>query len=149
MAGIKRTIIQSFSAVNGATVLAHVNAPANQRLKILKIGLYFKGTSTTDPPALIEWGPATVDTPGDALTIRTADPGVTETTQIGGGVKGTATPAISAFTPVVTARRHPQSYYEHFRPDDNPLPIKGGQKHALRVTTAAAVDIEMNIEVEE
>lgn len=150
MAAINRVINVGFSSVNGAVPLLFITAAANVRLKVDKIGIYPRGTSTTDPPVLVEW--CRVQTPGggNAQTPVAVDPGVTETAQF---TVTAAAPTPVTFggtvTPVVTARRHPQGFLEIFRPTDDPLLIKGGETHGLRVTTGAAVDIQVCIEVEE
>jgi hypothetical protein len=151
MAGITRVINASYSSVNGATPLMYITAAANQRLRVGKVGVYPAGTSTTEAPMLIEWGRITTPASGDALTslISTIDPNAAEAVSFSGGSKGSASPTFGAIAPILTARRHPQGFFEAYRPADDHLYIKGGETHGLRITTAASVNIQVSIEIEE
>ena len=138
----------SLTAATAKTVFS-MTAPANQRLKLKGIELFFKGTSATDTPVKCELSLVT----SDAGTATTATPSkndndMAETAQ--GVYKTNYTSEPSTYgANLRTWEVHPQTGLVLYFPLHDEPRLKGGTEMALRLTAAQAQTVSANAVVEE
>ena len=138
----------SLSAATAKTVFS-MTAPANQRLKLKGVELFFKGVSATDTPVKCELSLVTTDG-GTATTATPAknDNDMAETAQ--GVYKTNYSLEPSAYgANLRTWEVHPQTGLVLYFPTHDEPRLKGGTEMALRLTAAQSQTVSVNAIVEE
>lgn len=138
----------SLTAATAATI-ATAKAPANQRLRIKGIELFFKSVSPTDTPVKVELSRITTDG-GTATSITPAkmDDDLGETAQ--GTYKAVYT--VEPTTYGANGRTweiQPQIPFVYYFPVGDEIYIKGGNIWGIRLTAAQAQTASCNLIVEE
>lgn len=145
--GIARTNEVALSAATAKTVLQLI-APANQRLKLLRWGLYFDGTSATDEPVYVRLLRQTTAGTMSALTIVKNNAGDAETLQ--GTAQHTATVEPTASDVLDSVNIHPQGGgYEVIFPVGQEVVISGGGRLGIECTASATVNVTAKFVYEE
>ena len=139
----------ALTAATAKTVFS-MTAPANQRLKLKGIELFFKGTSATDTPVKCELSLVTTEGAAIATTATPAknDNDMAETAQ--GVYKTNYTSEPSTYgANLRTWEVHPQTGLVLYFPLHDEPRLKGGTEMALRLTAAQAQTVSVNAIVEE
>jgi len=145
--GIARTNEIALSASTAKTVLQLV-APSNQRLKLLRWGLYFDGSSATDSPVYIRLLRQTTAGTMTSLSIVKNNSGDSETLQ--GTAQHTATVEPTAGDVVDSINVHPQGGgYEVIFPVGQEIIIPGGGRIGIECTAGASVNVTAKFIYEE
>ncbi len=120
-------------AVGGASNLTvlQVAAPANQRLKLKRWGVFFDGTSGNQEPVVVSLKRQTSAGTMSSLTPVKQSAG-SETVQSTAAHTATAEP--TAGDTIDVAEVHPQSGYEVLIPFDMPIEIPGGGRVGIHCT---------------
>jgi hypothetical protein len=153
MAGLNLTVASGEVTLTAATALTvlTVKAPANQRLRIKGIEVFFKSTSPTDTPVKIEWGRITTDgQTGTATAVTPAkhDDEMGETAQ-GTYFKNYGTEPTTYGTIFKTWEVQPQVPFVLYFPQGDEIYVKGGNEFGLRLTAAQGQTCSINLIVEE
>lgn len=123
----------------GATeTLIQLVAAANHRVKILRWGVFFDGTTVTDEPIQVELLRQTTAGTASALTPVKADDSIADTLQTTAQQDFTVEPAAGDILDSIEV--HPQQGYEIIYPLGQEFIIGGGDRIGLRVTTPAGVN---------
>jgi hypothetical protein len=149
MAGLMGSFVTAEVALSAgvAKSVAKVVAPANHRLIIKSIALYFDGTSVSAEPALIEWGFLSTAGTFTSLTPAKMVSGDPETLQATGGHTATAEPTYSS---VISRKEcHTQAGHMEFFPAGQEPVLAGGASLGVRVTSPGAVNVAATIVYEE
>lgn len=142
---IAQTAEIALSADVEKTVMQIV-APANQRLKVLRWGIYFDGTVVTAEPAQVRLLRQTTAGTMSSLTpvkIGTAS----ETIQASAYHTATAEP--TAGDVLDMAECHIQGGYEVIFPIGQDIKIPGGGRLGIAINSPSAVNVRAKIVVEE
>ena len=149
MAGL-RCAIQiaetSLSAATAKTVMQLV-APANQRLKVARVGVFFNGTSTTAQPVQVRVLRQTSAGTMSALTPVKLNNSDGETIQSTAQQNASAEPTASDVYDVWEI--HPQSGYDVMYPLGQELVVKGGDRLGIECTAQATVSVRAKMWYEE
>jgi len=132
----------------GATpkTVIQISAPANQRLKVKRWGIFFDGVNGSAEPVQVRLLRQTT-----AGTMSTMTPvkqvAGNETVQTTAQYNATAEP--TAGDVIDVAEVHPQSGYEVIIPFDMPIEIPGGERIGIECTAPDAVNARGKIVFEE
>lgn len=127
--------------------LMQLVAAANQRVKLLEIGISFHGISNTDNPIQVDLMYQSTAGTMTGLTCLAIDPDLTETIQT--TAQHTATVEPTAGNVIATWAVHPQTGIVYQVPrGDEPI-IKGGGRIAVVVTAAVSVNADVYMKFEE
>jgi len=151
MAGLRvtaeNTANVALSAATAKTVI-QLNAPANQRLKIQRVGVFFDGASTTAVPGDVQLVRKTTAGTGTALTLTKQTSADSETIQTGAtenhAAEGTNTTDI-----IDQWKVHPQQGLDLTYAFGQEKMIVGGGRLALVCNFPAAVNVRAKIDFEE
>jgi len=148
MAGLICVALTAEVALAAATAktIMQIIAPANQRLKIKRWGVFFDGISGTAAAVEVRLLRQT-----DAGTVSALTPVsqavATETVQTTAGHTATVEPTAGDILDM--AEVHPQSGYEVIIPFDMPIEIPGGGRVGIECTAPAIVNVRAKIIFEE
>jgi len=135
---------------SGTKTFLQIIAAAGHRVRCQSIGIASSGTSSTDPPFLVQIvrqttaGTMTAGTNGtnlsrkndtDAETIQT-------TTRVNATVEPTTTDIIWEMYV------HPQSPYKEYFPLGQEIYIPNGERLGVRITTSAAITYNTTVEMD-
>lgn len=150
MAGLRVTAENSAAvALAAATVktVLQLNAPANQRIKIQRVGIFFDGASTTAVPVLTRLIVATTAGTNTALTLNKQVSSDSETIQTTAGENASAEPTKTTLLDQWLI--HPQQGLDITYAFGQEKIIVGGGRVALDVNAPAAVNCRAKIDFEE
>lgn len=150
MAGLRVTAENSAAvALVAATVktVLQLNAPAQQRLKIQRVGIFFDGASTTAVPVLVRLIIATTAGTNTALTLNKLVSSDSETIQTTAGENASAEPTKTTLLDQWLI--HPQQGIDLTYAFGQEKIIVGGGRVALDVTAPANVNCRAKIDFEE
>lgn len=150
MAGLRVTAENSaavaLAAATAKTVL-QLNAPAQQRLKLQRVGIFFDGASTTAVPVLCRLLIATTAGTNTALTLNKLVSSDSETIQTTAGENASAEPTKT--TLLDQWYIHPQMGIDLTYAFGQEKVIVGGSRVALEITAPAVVNVRAKIDFEE
>lgn len=150
MAGLRivaeNTASFALVAATAKTVL-QLNAPAQQRLKITRIGVFFDGVSTTGIPVTVRLMVATTAGTNTALTLAKQVSSDSETIQTTAGENASVEPTKT--TVLDQWLVHPQTGFDFPYPWGQEKVIVGGGRVVVEVTAAAVVNVRVKLEFEE
>lgn len=147
----------NFSAVactaTTAKTVAGVQAAANQAIKILELAISLDGATSTNTPALIEFGRCTfgANAPGTnstTVTLIKRDTGRGETIQTVGGKTWTVEPTTITVMEAAYVGQF-NGLYHYILPFASPIVVPGGQGFVIRVTSPNNVNVSGHITIEE
>lgn len=151
MAGLRVTAENTAAvALAAATIktVIQINAPANQRLKVQRVGFFFDGASTTAVPGLVQLVRKTTAGTGTALTLTKQTSSDSETIQTTATenhtVEGTNTTDVIDQWLV-----HPQQGLDLTYAMGQEKMIVGGGRLALVANFPAVVNVRGKIDFEE
>jgi hypothetical protein len=150
MAGLRVTAENSAAvALVGAAVktVIQLNAPAQQRIKIQRIGLFFDGASTTAVPVVCRLIIATTAGTNTALTLNKIVSSDTETIQTTAGENASAEPTKTTLLDQWLI--HPQMGLDLTYAFGQEKVIVGGGRVALDCNAPANVNVRAKIDFEE
>ena len=150
MAGLRVTAENSaavaLSAATAKTIL-QLNAPANQRLKLQRVGVFFDGASTTAVPVLVRLVIATTAGTNTALTLNKLVSTDDETIQSTAGENASAEPTKTTLLDQWLV--HPQMGVDITYAFGQERVVAGGGRVALECTAPASVNVRGKIDFEE
>ncbi len=150
MAGLRVTAENSaavaLSAATAKTIL-QLNAPANQRLKLQRVGVFFDGSSTTAVPVLVRLVIATTAGTNTSLTLNKLVSADSETIQTTAGENATAEPTKTTLLDQWLV--HPQMGIDITYAFGQERVVAGGGRVALECTAPASVNVRGKIDFEE
>lgn len=150
MAGLRVTAENTAAvALAAATVktVIQLNAPAQQRLKIQRIGFFFDGASTTAVPVVVRLIVATTAGTNTALTLNKTISSDSETIQTTAGENATVEPTKTTLLDQWLV--HPQMGLDLTYAFGQEKIIVGGGRVALDVNAPAVVNVRAKIDFEE
>lgn len=124
-----------------------LNAPANQRLKILAIGIFFDGASTTAVPVRCKLINTTTAGTNTALTLNKRVSSDTETIQTTAGENASAEGTNGAIVDEFLI--HPQQGLDKTYAFGQERIVVGGGRVAVKLTAPANVNCIVHIDLEE
>lgn len=142
---IAQTAEVALGAAAAKTVLQIV-APANQRLKIKRWGVFFDGTSSTAEPVQVRLLRQTTAGTMTALPMTKQD---THAEAIQATAQHTATAEPTAGDVLDVVEVHPQSGYEVQLTEQTYIKIGGAGRVGIECTAPAAVNVRAKIVFEE
>ena len=150
MAGLQITAENTAAvALSAATEKSAVgvNAPANQRLLVRRIGAFFDGASTTAVPVLVKLILTTTAGTSTALTLNKIDSGYAETIQTTAGenytVEGTNSTLLDQWLV------HPQQGIDITYAFGQEKIVAGGSRVCIKLTAPATVNVRCKIDFDE
>lgn len=150
MAGLRvtaeNTAAVALAAATAKTVL-QLNAPANQRLKLQRVGVFFDGSSTTAVPVLVRLVIATTAGTNTALTLNKLVSTDDETIQSTAGENASAEPTKTTLLDQWLV--HPQMGIDITYAFGQERVVAGGGRVALECTAPASVNVRGKIDFEE
>ena len=150
MAGLRvtaeNTAAVALAAATAKTVL-QLNAPANQRLKLQRVGVFFDGASTTAVPVLVRLVIATTAGTNTALTLAKQVSSDSETIQTTAGENATVEPTKTTLLDQWLV--HPQTGIDLTYAFGQEKIIVGGGRVAIEITAPANVNCRAKIDFEE
>jgi hypothetical protein len=150
MAGLRltaeNTAAVALSAATAKTII-QLNAAANQRIKIQRVGFFFDGASTTAVPVLVRLVVATTAGTNTGLTLNKLVSSDSETAQTTAGENASAEPTKT--TLLDSWLVHPQMGLDLTYAFGQEKVIVGGGRVALEVTAPAVVNVRGKIDFEE
>lgn len=150
MAGLRVTAENSaavaLSAATAKTIL-QLNAPANQRLKLQRVGVFFDGASTTAVPVLVRLVIATTAGTNTSLTLNKLVSTDDETIQSTAGENASAEPTKTTLLDQWLV--HPQMGIDITYAFGQERVVAGGGRVALECTAPASVNVRGKIDFEE
>lgn len=153
MADLRFQIASGESSLTPSTAksIFTVTAPTNQRVKLLGVEIFGKGTTATDTPIkceLMTYASISGGTPGSVTTSKLdGDMGETVQSTIAGNYSAEPT-----YTTGVTVRSwelQPQTGLAIYFQDHQEIKLKGGTGFALRLTATQAETVSCNCIFEE
>lgn len=153
MADLRFQVASGESALTASTArsLIVVTAPGNQRVKVLGVEIFGKGTVSTDTPIkceLMTFTSVGSGTPG-SVTSSKLDGDLGETIQSTVAGNFTAEPTYGGNVTVRTWEVQPQTGLAIYFPLDQEIKLKGGTGFALRCTSGQSETISVNCIFEE
>jgi|WetSurSiteA1Bulk_404760.scaffolds.fasta_scaffold28621_2 hypothetical protein len=146
--GIARTNEVALAASTAKTVL-QLAAPANQRLKIMRWGLYFDGVSASDAPVYVRLLRQTSAGTMSSLSIVKNDASIPETLQATAFHTATGTEP-TASDVIDSINIHPQGGgYEVIFPVGQEVIVSGGGRLGIECTAGASVNVTSKMVYEE
>lgn len=152
MAGLKFYVPSGEIALTATTAktVAMIKAAANHRALIRGITVDSKGTVATDTPIKVDLCRPSTDGTFTAVTPIKKDSTADETVQTTAGKNASAEPTITDATDVIESWEvHPQLGRKVFYPADDPIPVPGGTRFAIRALAAQGQTVSITIEAEE
>ena len=150
MAGLRVTAENSaavaLSAATAKTIL-QLNAPANQRLKLQRVGVFFDGASTTAVPVLVRLVIATTAGTNTSLTLNKLVSADSETIQTTAGENATVEPTKTTLLDQWLV--HPQMGVDITYAFGQEKIIVVGSRVAIECTAPATVNVRAKIDFEE
>lgn len=150
MAGLRvtaeNTAAVALAAATAKTVL-QINAPAQQRLLIRRVGIFFDGASTTAVPVLCRLMIATTAGTASALTLNKLVASDTETIQSTASENATVEPTKT--TVLDQWLIHPQMGIDLTYAFGQEKVVNGGSRVALEITAPAVVNVRAKIDFDE
>lgn len=150
MAGLRctaeNTAAVALAAATAKTVL-QLNCPANQRIKIQRVGIFFDGASTTAVPVLCRLVIATTAGTNTALTLNKLVSSDSETIQTTAGENATVEPTKTTLLDQWLI--HPQMGVDLTYAFGQEKIVVGGGRVALEITAPAIVNVRAKIDFEE
>lgn len=150
MAGLRvtaeNTAAVALAAATQKTAI-QLNAPANQRLKIQRIGIFFDGASPTAVPVLAELLIVTTAGTNTALTLNKIVSSDSETIQTTAGENASAEGTNS--TRLDQWLIHPQMGVDISYAFGQEKIVVGGGRIAIKLTAPAVVNVRCKIDFEE
>lgn len=150
MAGLRVTAENTAAvALVAATVktVIQLNCPAQQRIKIQRVGFFFDGASTTAVPVLVRLIIATTAGTNTALTLNKKVSSDTETIQTTAGENASAEPTKTTLLDQWLV--HPQMGLDLTYAFGQEHIIVGGGRVALDCTAPANVNVRAKVDFEE
>ena len=144
--GIAQTTEVALSAATAKTVV-QIAAPANHRLKVLRVGFFFDGTSTTAEPVQVTLSRQSSSGTMSALTPVPLDDSLSETLQTLAQFNASAEPTTGAT--IDSCECHPQQGFEVIYPLGQEPIVGGGDKVGLVCTAPASVNVRGKLVFEE
>ena len=144
--GVVQVAEEALAAATAETVIQLV-AAANHRVKVLRWGVFFDGTSVTAEPVQVRLVRQTDAGTASALTPVKLDDSLAETLQTTAQQDFTAEPTAGDVVDVVEV--HPQSGYEVIYPLGQEVIIGGGDRLGIECTAPDAVNVRAKIVFEE
>jgi hypothetical protein len=123
-----------------------LTAPAQQRLKLKSLGIYFDGISSTAVPVQIVIARASSAGTSTAATPARTGAG-SETPQATAGVDASANPTKGDILEIMNC--HPQGGYKNLHPFSDEVLVPGGGRVAVYAKAAAAVNLSATLVYEE
>ena len=152
MAAIKARCLSASVALLAATAktVIQIAAPANQRVKLSRLGISFDGGTSTSVPARVR---ILRQTTAGTFTSATNAPvplesELTETVQTNYQVGATAEPTAGALLDDFAVPTFDGQYLD-YPPFANEIIIQGGGRLGVEVTAPAAVNVRVTVEIEE
>jgi hypothetical protein len=142
---IAQTTEVALVAATAKTIIQLI-APANQRLRIKRWGVFFDGVSATAEPVQVRLLRQSTAGTMSSLTPVLLVAG-SETVQTVAQHSATAEPAAGNVLDI--AEVHPQSGYEVAVPFDQPIEVPGGGRIGIECTAPAVVNVRAKIVFEE
>jgi hypothetical protein len=142
----ENTAAVALAAATAKTVI-QLNAPANQRLKIQRVGIFFDGASPTAVPVLARLVIATTAGTNTGLTLNKLVSSDSETIQTTAGENATVEPTKT--TLLDSWLIHPQMGIDITYAFGQEKIIVGGGRVALELTAPAVVNARCKIDFEE
>lgn len=133
-------------AATAKTVL-QTRAPTNQRVVLLRWGIFFDGVSVTGEPVQVELMFQTTDGTMTSITPKKIDGSLGETVQTTGGENATAEPTEGDF--ISAHEIHPQQGYEVIYPLGQEPVMGGGDRIGIKCEAPANVNCRPFMIVEE
>lgn len=150
MAGLRVTAensaAQALSAATAKTIL-QLNTPANQRIKIQRVGIFFDGASTTAVPVLCRLVIATTAGTASALTLNKLVSSDSETIQTTATENATVEPTKTTLLDQWLI--HPQMGIDITYAMGQEKIVVGGGRVALEITAPAVVNVRAKLDFEE
>ena len=144
--GIAQTSEVALSAATAKTALQIV-AASNHRVKILRWGVFFDGTSVTAEPVQVELTRQTTAGTMSSNTPKKLDDSLAESLQTTAQDNATAEPTKGDIIDVVEV--HPQQGYEIIYPLGQEPIVGGGDRAGIICTAPASVNVRVKIVFEE
>ena len=144
--GIAQTDEVALAAATVKTVVQLV-APSNHRLKILRWGVWFDGTSGSAEPVQVELKRQTTAGTMSALTLVKQDDSIAETLQATAQHTATVEPTEGDVLDIKEV--HPQSAYEIIYPLGQEIIVGGGDRVGIACNAPAIVNVRAQIVYEE
>lgn len=137
----------SLSAGVAKTAL-QVVAPANQRVLVDTLGVYFKGTSASDTPVKVRVITQTTAGTSSAATVNKRDVSDDETLQTTARYNASAEPTNAGDGSEVVDffEIHPQAGFKQFYPIGRELIVKGGTRLGVECTAAEGQTVVVTME---
>lgn len=134
-------------AATAKTVL-RLDAPANHRVALKGVGVYFKGITSSNEPVTVELLRCTTAGTMTSKTPKRLQPGA-ETIQSTGAQDASAEPTMESGQPLRRWTVHPQGgHVEKWGPDDE-IVLAGSERAALRITADDGVVVIGELYAEE
>lgn len=124
-----------------------LNAPAQQRLKIQRVGIFFDGASTTAVPVLVKLITVTTAGTNTALTLNKTVSSDSETIQTTAGENASAEGTNSTLLDQWFI--HPQMGLDLTYAFGQEKIVVGGGRVAIKCTAPAAVNVRCKVDFEE
>lgn len=134
-------------AVGNPKTLLQIVAPTNQKLKIHEWSISFNGTSNTDTPVKVDLLRQTDAGTMSSYTLKKKNSDDAETIQ--STAQHTATIEPSAGDIIRTEYVHPQTGFVWQAPFGKEIPVKGGERIGIRVTSSLSISAVAFMEFEE
>src|SRR5262245_56494117 len=136
--GVAQTAEVALSAAAAKTVV-QIAAPTNHRVKVLRVGFFFDGTSTTAEPVQVTLSRQSSSGTMSALTAVPLDDSLSETLLT--LAQHTATVEPTTGSTIDTWECHPQQGFEVIYPLGQEPICGGGDKVGLICTAPATVNV--------
>lgn len=134
-AGIAKTVLQ-------------VKAPANQRVKVLSVGLYFDGVTASAVPCQVQIMRQTTAAVGTISSPTPIEPELTESIQTAALVNASTEPTYGAILETITIPTF-MGQYEVVAAQGQEIMIGGGQWLGIVCNAPAAVNVRGFMKIEE
>lgn len=144
--GIAQTAEVALTAATAKTVVQLV-AAANHRVKILRWGVFFDGTSVTGEPVQVRVLRQSTAGTMSSLTPVKMDDSLAETLLTTAQHTATAEPTAGDIVDI--AEVHPQASYEIIYPLGQEIIVGGGDRLGIECTAPAGVNVRAKIVFEE
>lgn len=152
MSAIKaRCLSNSIALIGGvAKTVLQIVAPANQRVKVTRLGISFDGGTSTSVPAQVRvLRQTTTGTFAGATNAPVPlEPELTETIQTNFQVNATVEPTAGALLDNFAVPTFDGQYLD-YPPYANEIIIQGGGRLGFEVTAPANVNVRVSAEIEE
>lgn len=136
------------AAVGANKTMLQILAPANHRVVVKRVGVYFDGISPTEQPIeIMAARQTTVGGGSSGCTPVKLDNSLAETIQTSGIMGCTSEPTTTDIVEVCEA--HPQQSYEWIYPLTEEIVVAGGTRLGIIVKAPQAVNCRTKLVIEE